>query len=132
MSNKGSLQSGNKKRTFINSIAIMLRSYTRAINKQENLSGSLFRAHTKTECITCVEGIEPPYYMVNGITQINILKPAAEQYPQVCFDYIHQNPVSAGLVDVATEWEFSSARDYAGLRNGKLINQEVAGEFVDF
>jgi putative transposase len=36
------------------------------------------------------------------------------------------------LAEVATEWEFSSARDYAGLRNGKLINREVAGEFVDF
>ena len=124
--------SSRTKRPFAASIAIMLRSYTRAINKQENLSGSLFRAHTKAECITCPDGIEPPYYMVNGITRINILKPATEQYPQVCFDYIHRNPVNAGLAEVATEWEFSSARDYAGLRNGKLINREVAGEFVDF
>jgi putative transposase len=128
MSNRNS----SKKRTFAAAIAIMLRSYTRAINKQENLSGSLFRAHTKAECITCTDGIEPPYYMVNGITQINTLRPAEEQYPQVCFNYIHQNPVSAGLVNATTEWEFSSARDYAGQRNGKLINREVAEEFVDF
>jgi putative transposase len=75
-------------RSFNQSIGIMLASYTRAINKQQNLSGSLFRKKTKAECITCTDGIEPPYYMVNGITRINILKPAIEQYPQVCFDYI--------------------------------------------
>ena len=125
-------QMSSKNRTFTSSIAIMLRSYTRAINKQENLSGSLFRAHTKAECITCSDGITPLFYNVNGITQINILKPAEEQYPQVCFDYIHQNPVNGKLAKSATDWEFSSAKDYAGMRNGKLINRKVAGEFVDF
>ncbi len=27
-----------------------------------------------------------------------------------------KNPVRAGIVDVATDWEFSSALDYAGMR----------------
>ena len=26
----------------------------------------------------------------------------------MCFHYIHQNPVNAGLVKKATDWEFSS------------------------
>ena len=29
------------------------------------------------------------------------------------------------------DWEFSSAKDYAGIRNGKLINKKVAAKYVD-
>ncbi len=35
-------------------------------------------------------------------------------------DYIHQNPVTRGLVPVPTDWRWSSARWYAGLRDGTL------------
>jgi len=31
-------------------------------------------------------------------------------------DYIHNNPVRKGLVEAATEWVWSSARNYAGLK----------------
>jgi len=31
-------------------------------------------------------------------------------------DYIHANPVRRGLVDRVTDWQWSSARFYAGLR----------------
>ncbi|MDA3778747.1 MAG: hypothetical protein PF487_00705, partial [Bacteroidales bacterium] len=48
---------------------------------------------------------------------------------QVCFNYIHQNPVKAGLVKNAVDWEFSSAVDYAGLRDGKLVNKPLAKEY---
>jgi putative transposase len=34
--------------------------------------------------------------------------------------YIHQNPVRRKLVTRATDWEWSSARDYAGMGPGKL------------
>jgi putative transposase len=30
-----------------------------------------------------------------------------------------------------TDWEFSLARDYAGLRNGSLVNKKVAGEYLE-
>ncbi|NOZ37289.1 MAG: transposase [Gammaproteobacteria bacterium] len=30
-------------------------------------------------------------------------------------DYIHQNPVKRGYVDIAEHWRYSSARDYAGV-----------------
>ncbi len=119
-----------KIRTLNQSIGIMLRSYTRAINKQEGFSGSLFREEAKADCLNCTEGLTKPYFMKQGITHINITDPA-RQYPQVCFHYIHQNPVKAGLVKEAEGWDFSSARDYAGLRNGKLINKEVAAEYLD-
>lgn len=116
-----------KTRTFNDSIGIMLRSYTRAINKQENFSGKLFREKTKAECINCPEGATPSFIK----SKINIQNPE-EQYPQVCFDYIHQNPVNAKLVVKETDWEFSSTKDYANIRNGKLVNKEVAFEYINY
>ena len=121
----------NKTRTLNNSIAIMLRSYTRAINKQQNTSGSLFRQKTKAECVNCQNGVTPSFFINNGTTKINITD-AKKQYPQICFNYIHQNPVKANLVKTAIDWEFSSAIDYANLRNGKLVNKLLASEYVDF
>ncbi len=117
-------------RTLNTSIAIMLRSYTRAINIEQKLSGSLFRAHTKAECVNCFKGLMPSFIVKDGITQNNQIIPE-NQYPQVLFNYIHQNPVKAGLVKMATDWEFSSAADYAGLRNGKLVNKKVALQYID-
>ena len=119
----------NKKRTLNDSIAIMLRSYTRAINKQKGTSGSIFRPHTKAECINCPNGISASWIVKDGITEINITNPE-KQYPQICFDYIHQNPVKAKLVLNPEDWEFSSYKDYAGLRDGKLINRQKAGEYL--
>ncbi len=118
----------NKKRDFTTSIAIMLRSYTRAINKQNNKSGSLFRQHTKAECVNCPRGIAPSFITKAGITQINIVQPE-KQYPKICFDYIHRNPTKANLVKQDIDWEFSSAQDYYNIRNGKLINKLKAKEY---
>jgi putative transposase len=110
------------------SIGIMLRSYTRAINKQEQRVGGLFREETKAECLTAIDGITPSFYNTPSGTLINVSNPEKE-YPQICFDYIHFNPVSAGLTLTPEEWEFSSFRDYCGMRDGRLINRERAGEF---
>lgn len=38
--------------------------------------------------------------------------------------YIHLNPLKAGLVRHSSEWEFSSYREYAGLRQGTLPKLE--------
>jgi len=38
-------------------------------------------------------------------------------------DYIHQNPVKRGYVDVATHWRYSSARDYEGDNGLLAINK---------
>ena len=119
--------SKSKERTLNDSIAILLRSYTRAINKQQNRSGNLFSEATKAECLTKPEGITPSFYLTQFGTMINTHQPEFE-YPQICFDYIHQNPVKAHLVKDALDWEFSSYRDYAGLRNGTLVNKNSATE----
>lgn len=116
-----------KTRTLNSSIAIILRSYTRAINKQNNTSGSLFRQKTKSECLNCFKGITPSFIGKDAITQINTQNPENE-YPNICFNYIHQNPVKAGLVRHETDWRFSSAKDYFQLRNGKIVNKILAKE----
>jgi putative transposase len=117
-----------KTRTFNDSISILLRSYTRAIQKQEKITGSIFQHRTKAVCLTDVTGVSPAWFQSNYGTIINITDPEKE-YPQVCFNYIHQNPVKARLVRNPEDWEFSSYLDYCGLRNGKLINRERAAEF---
>jgi putative transposase len=117
-----------KTRTLNDSISIMLRSYTRAIQKQENITGSIFQHRTKAVCLTDVTGISPAWFQSNYGTIINITDPEKE-YPQVCFNYIHQNPVKSRLVKNPEDWEFSSYPDYYGLRSGKLINRESVAEF---
>ena len=107
-----------------NNIAIMLRSYTRAINKQFDRSGNLFRESTKAECLTNIQGITPSFFG----SLINVRIPEKE-YPQVCFNYIHQNPVNANLVKRPEDWQFSSYPDYFAGRNRKLINKIRAVEF---
>ena len=67
--------------------------------------------------------------MQDGITKVTHDIPE-KQYPTVCFNYIHQNPVNAKLVSQVTDWEFSSALDYTGLRKGKLVNKKRAEEYI--
>jgi putative transposase len=118
----------SKRRTFNQSIGILLRSYTRAIQKQQKSTGSLFQKNSKAICLTDSSGITPAWFQSQNGTVINIPDPEKE-YPQVCFNYIHNNPVQAKLVNHQVDWEFSSYADYVGIRNGNLINRERAVEF---
>ena len=54
-----------------------------------------------------------------------------DDYPFICFHYIHQNPVKAGLVKRMEEWEMSSFRDFAGIREGTLCNEKLAYDLLD-
>lgn len=85
-------------------IGSILSSYTQAINRQFQRTGSLFQARTKSKNL--------------GTNNDNL-------YPITCFHYIHQNPIRANLVDSLEKWTFSSYRDYMGLRNGKLPDIEL-------
>jgi putative transposase len=109
-------------------IGIMQASYTRAINKQNKSTGSLFRKKTKAICLTEIQGITPSYYNTHAGTIIHLTDPEKD-YKKVCFNYIHQNPVESGLVRKPEEWEFSSYRDYNGIREGTLINKKRAKEY---
>jgi putative transposase len=65
-------------------IALLLSSYTKAINVQLKRHGSLFQPHTKAMEIT------------------------DESYLMTVMSYIHQNPVRAGLVSRMEDWQHSS------------------------
>jgi len=116
---------GNQMPRISNSFKIIESSYCRAINYQEKRTGSLFRQRTKAKCLT-TEAFpfdEPDHTFANDF---------AEFHPLICFNYIHDNPVKAGLVEKPEEWEFSSFQDYAGLRSGKLCNHELCRRWVAF
>ena len=89
----------------------LLSTYTQAINKQENRTGSLFSQNTKAKLVSCDE------------TKMD--------YSLLCLNYIHQNPVQAGLVTVAEDWQYSSFPDYAKRRNGTLCSRNIAYQLID-
>ncbi len=110
------------------SIGIMLASYTRAINIQENRSGSLFRSETKSICTNDLKGLDSNWYTDFGVSFMNVQIPE-KQYLQTCFNYIHNNPVKAGLVKKAEDWEYSSYAELKGIRDRVLVNKSRVIEF---
>ncbi len=98
-----------------------LSGYTKAINKQENRTGSLFRQKTKSK-----------RNFIDGFITVNDADFFEHEnaYAIKCFEYIHQNPVKANLVSKAEDWIYSSAKDYKGLRNGNLCNKNMAKKLL--
>jgi putative transposase len=117
-----------KLRSFNDSIGIMLRTYARAIQKQEKMEGSLFQQHTKGSCLTNPDENDFSWFYEDYELQDNDVL-TREEYPTVCFKYIHNNPVKACLCKSIIGWEFSSAPDYFAGRKGKLIHKERAREY---
>ncbi|MFZ0544943.1 MAG: transposase [Candidatus Promineifilaceae bacterium] len=76
-------------------------SYSKAINNQEKRVGPLFQG---------------PYQAKSVPT---------EGYLLHLTRYIHLNPVTAEIVVRPEDWEFSSYREYIGLRNGTLPKTDV-------
>lgn len=121
-----SFPSNSKKGIFRRKIkkdlATSLRSYTRAINVQENRSGSLFREGTKFK-----NNLKDKFITVNHRDFTN-----DNSYARNCFEYIHQNPVKAKMVTKAEDWEFSSAKDYLGLRKETISNVALGEELMAY
>ena len=76
-------------------------SYAKAINKRYDRVGHLFQGPFKN---------------------IHIDR---NEYLLYLSRYIHMNPVDAGLVRRPEEWDYSSYRDYMGLRKSALAQPEV-------
>ena len=101
-----------------------LSSYTRVVNKSFDRRGSLFRAKTK---------YHPAYQdFIPEDEELNEAIPFTRYIPYIakCFQYIHDNPVSAGLVREPVEWPYSSAPDYAGIRTDNLCNYALAERLI--
>jgi REP element-mobilizing transposase RayT len=104
------IQAGIQKRNILSEgIRNLLQTYTKAINKQNTTTGSLFQQNTKAKPVST----------------------GTESYGITCMHYIHQNPMKAKLVSKMEEWPYSSFADYCGLRKGTLCNRELATLLFD-
>lgn len=102
---------GKDERNVISeAIRQILSSYTQAINRQEHRIGSLFTQNTHAKELAAID--------------IDF------ETTNTCFNYIHQNPYVALLVNKMEDWEFSSFKDYLGLRNGVLCNQKLVRDIL--
>lgn len=70
---------------IVNSFRLLQSSYAKGINQQENRTGSLFQQKTKAKLVS-----------------------EQNNYAEIAFDYIHQNPCRAELVKYPGNWPFSS------------------------
>ncbi len=100
---------GFERQQFSQGIKMLLSSYTKAINKQQKRTGSLFQQKTKALCVS----------------------ESTNNFAQTVFHYIHQNPMKAGLVTKMEDWEYSSFNEYRGKRSGTLCNKNLAQEYLD-
>ncbi|MFA5834916.1 MAG: transposase [Bacteroidota bacterium] len=92
------------------SIGVVLRSYTRAINKRFDRNGNLFQQNTKAKEIT------------------------DERYLFILLNYIHQNPLRARLVTRLEDWKYSSYRmliDSSAMTDshGVTVDKKFYGEY---
>lgn len=111
-------QQGTRSVSLNESIGILLRSYTRGLNKELNWSGSLFRQETKAKggFIDEIVTVDHEAFFTEGT------------YNHICFNYIHDNPVKAELVAHPIDWPFSSAVEYTLPEADGLCNKELANE----
>lgn len=93
-------------------IGTLLSSYTKGLNKEINRRGKLFSHNTKAKCLNDAKG--------------------KGSYALSCFHYIHQNPMNANLCKSLEDWPYSSFLEFAGSRNGSLVNKGLAEEIVNF
>jgi putative transposase len=111
-------QQGNLLMNIIsNGFRKLLSGYARIYNRRTGRTGSAFRQKTKSKCLTDIrvkENEDVRDYFVN------------------CFHYVHQNPLTAGLVKRMEDWEYSSFKDYAGLRQGDLCRKDLAMLYCDY
>lgn len=98
-----------ERQRFSQGIKQLLSSYAKAINKQENRTGSLFQQKTKA---------------------LHVSDPKNNYAPTV-FHYIHQNPLKARLVNRMEDWEFSSFGEYLRESGVGLCNKSRAIELLD-
>lgn len=94
------------------SISTLLSSYTKGVNKMYNRSGSLFQQRTKTIDLNAVDNSD-------------------DYYPIICFNYIHQNPLKAKLVNRLEDYEFSSFKEYSTNNSDGICNKPLCRELLE-
>ena len=87
-----------------------IRNLVQGINRRRNRTGNLFQQRTKAKCLN--------------------LEFSSNDYLRICFLYIHQNPLVAGLINKLEDWPFSSFVEYLNQSNYKLCNRTLAKEMI--
>lgn len=118
LSNVVKLSPFSQEFVFNNSIGKMISSYAQAINKQEKRIGALFQEKTKAKNL---------YDGLNYMEHRDVLSIT----PIVrCFSYIHNNPVAAKIVRSPELWEYSSFKEYLGLRRNGICNKRLFFDLI--
>lgn len=86
----------------------ILTSYAMTFNLRHDRDGHLFQARYKA--ITCID----------------------ERYLLRLVDYIHNNPVRAGIVGIRETWPWSSAAPYRDQRRNGLVDPSVLPAYLGF
>ncbi len=105
---------GISKPALSEGIRLMLSSYTKGVNKQQQLTGNLIQQKTRSKLVFSAGTVNAPL-----------------QYAQTCFHYIHQNAYRAGLVQRMEHWPYSSFPDFTGMRKNGLCNIKRAAEILE-
>ena len=92
-----------------NGFRILQSSYANAINKEFSRTGSIFQQNTKFKLLA-----SKSEHSYQGT------------YAEVCFHYIHQNPLKAGLVNKLEDWKFSSFKEYTEQNSDAICNKDLA------
>ena len=95
---------------FSHGIQMLLSSYAKAINKRNKRTGSLFTQNTHTKMTS------------RGAHKMD--------YTLWCFIYIHNNPVTSGLVDSPEKWIYSSYQEYLGQSTDPLCNLKLGKKLL--
>jgi putative transposase len=85
-------------------IRLLLSSYTKGIQKQENITGNLFQQKTKSKCV--------------------------DDYAFTAFHYIHQNAYRAKLTDKLETYRHCSINDYLLAERESMCNRIKAMELL--
>jgi REP element-mobilizing transposase RayT len=96
------------------------------------LHDELFSRHMQRHSISYTKAINERYHRVGALYQgqFQAIHVDSNDYLLHLSRYIHLNPVAAGLVRRPEDWEFSSYREYIGLRKGTLVDPSIVlGQF---
>lgn len=96
---------GLQLQTLQYAIRNLLSSYSKYYNFRHGRKGNLFQQKTKYKIVE------------------------SDGFQVLC--YIHQNPWKAKMVDKIEAWNYSSFRDFIGMRNGSLCNLMLAKQLLD-
>jgi REP element-mobilizing transposase RayT len=85
----------------------LFSSYTQAFNKEQNRKGSLFMKNFNRKRID------------------------KDEYLKTVIEYIHLNPIEAGIVNNLTEWKYSSYNAIKSFQKTKVMRSEVIDIYDD-